>query len=90
MGKQKKSFDDLQAQIEKLVAQQEAMKDDKLNVLLETFKREFDKNKSFQQQVLKADNAVLKEVAILVIRNFVNFSDNAKRAVDDKKNRCVN
>lgn len=89
MGRKGKSYDEIQAEIEKLIAQQEAMKDDKLNVLLDTFKREFEKNKTFQNQVLKTDNAVLKELAIFIISNYSNFADTAKRKVDEKKNKNI-
>lgn len=87
MAKKGKSYDEIQTEIEKLIAQQEAMKEDKLNVLLDTFKREFERNKTYQQQVLKTDNAVLKELAVFVIRNFANFSENAQRSVEEKKQK---
>lgn len=79
-----KSYDALQAEIEKLVSQQEQMKDQKLEVILETFRKEF-KKKDFQRSVLNTEDAVLKETVKFFVNNFDNFKGNAYSAVERKR-----
>ena len=87
MAGKRKTYHELEAEIERLVAQKEGMKDDKLNVLLDTFKREFSKNKTFQNQLIKTDDAILKEMVFFLICNYENYANNIKNILEEKNQK---
>ncbi len=80
-----KTYDELTSEIEKLMAQQEAMKTKKLEALTGEIAKKFNKDKNFQSKILTTEDAVLKEVANFVINNFDNFASNARDRVAQKK-----
>lgn len=65
MAKAKKSYSDLQADIEKLFALQDALKAEKLNVFIKEFQK-----KDFQEKLVNVDDKVLKQVAKSIVENF--------------------
>ena len=65
MAKAKKSYSDIQAEINKLLKQQEDLKTEKLNVFIKEFQKD-----SFQKKLLDVDDKVLKQVAKSIVENF--------------------
>ena len=65
MARAKKSYSDIQAEINKLLKQQEDLKAEKLNVFI----REFQKD-SFPEKLLNVDDKVLKQVAKSIVEDF--------------------
>ena len=75
MSKSKKSYSDQQSEINKLLAQQEAMKGDKLEIVLNEFRKAF-KTKKFQEMLCNTDDAILKKSAKKVVDSFENVINN--------------
>lgn len=73
MAKAKKSYSDLQAEIDKLLKQQEALKDEKLDVFIKEFQK-----KDFQEKLLNVDDKVLKQVAKSIVKNFDSMVSQVK------------
>lgn len=72
MAKAKKSYSDLQAEIDKLLKQQEALKGEKLDVFIKEFQK-----KDFQEKLLNVDDKVLKQVAKSIVKNFESLVEKA-------------
>lgn len=87
MARKRKTYHELEAEIEKLVAQKEAMKEVKLNMLLDTFKREFSRNQTFQNQLIKTDDAIIKEMVLVLICHYENYSKNIKNILEEKNQK---
>lgn len=69
MSKSKKSYTDLQLEIDRLLSQQESLKGEKLDVFLNEFRKSF-RSKKFQDIVVNTDNKKLRMVAKYVVDNF--------------------
>lgn len=78
MAKAKKSYSDIQAGIEKLLAQKEALKAEKLNVFIKEFQKD-----DFQKKLLNVDDKVLKRVAKSIVENFESLVE--KVSVPEQK-----
>lgn len=65
MAKAKKSYSDLQAEINELFKQQEALKAEKLNVFIKEFQKD-----SFPEKLVNVNDKVLKQVAKSIVKNF--------------------
>ena len=80
MARAKKSYSDLQAEINKLIAQQDELKKEQLEVFLKKFKTD-----AFKDKVLKIDAAVLKKVAQNMYDGFDNMVANVERQVETER-----
>ncbi len=81
--KKKKSYNDLQAEIERLLAEQKAIGDSQLEIFLKKFQ-----NDDFKKKISKIEPAVLKKVADYIVKNFDNIVESTEKeiAVNKVKN----
>lgn len=84
MSRSKKSYTDLQAQMQKLLEEQENMKNEKLDIFLNMFRKEF-KKKSFQELLVHTDDDVLKEAAKNIINGMPSIINRAEGQIEQKK-----
>jgi len=84
MSTKKKSYDDLQAEIERLLAEQKALGDAQLEIFLKKFQ-----NDAFKKKISKIEPAVLKKVADNIVKNFDNMVESAEREIAVNKAKKV-
>lgn len=85
MAKARKSYNDLEQEIQKLLAQQEALKDEQLEIFLKKFKTE-----KFKKKLLTIDPVVLKKVAETFISSFDNVVSNTQRQMEAGNQQSTN
>lgn len=89
MPRAKKSYNDLMTEVEKLLSQAEELKVDKLAIITKAFENEF-KKKSFQDKVLKTDDAILKSAVKSILGDFDKYIARAEREAFVERESCVN
>ena len=84
MSTKKKSYNDLQAEIERLLAEQKALGDSQLEIFLKKFQ-----NDAFKKEISKIEPAVLKKVADYIVKNFDNIVESTEKEITVNKVKNV-